>query len=79
LAPDEKSNPLEDQPFSWMEVNGEVRISWQGRIVTILRKEKAVKFLERVQFADEEQEQLIMAKVTGNFKRGNERRPARKW
>jgi hypothetical protein len=64
---------LESKPYTWVENNGEVRISWKGRIVTVLRKESAVKFLERVSIADEKEAQLIMAKTTGNFKRGNER------
>jgi len=35
-----------------------------------------MKFLERISAADEKEAQLIMAKSTGNFKRGNERRPS---
>jgi hypothetical protein len=33
---------------------------------------KAHKFLGRVEGLGEKQTQLVMAKVTGNFKRGNE-------
>ena len=39
----------------------------------MLRRERATKFLERISVADKKEAQLIMAKVTGNFKRGNER------
>jgi hypothetical protein len=46
-----------------------VRISWNGRVVTTLRGPAAVRFLDDVSRGDE---QLAMAKATGNFKRGNE-------
>ena len=44
--------------------------------MTVLRRESAMKFLERISVANEKEAQLIMAKVTGNFKRGNERTPS---
>jgi hypothetical protein len=47
-----------------------VRISWNGRVVTTLRGGDAVRFLDEAARGDE---QLVMAKATGNFKRGNER------
>ena len=47
-----------------------VRISWTGRVVTTLRGRDAVRFLDEVERGDD---QLVMAKATGNFKRGNER------
>ena len=47
-----------------------VRISWNGRVVTTLRGDEALRFLDEVEAGDE---QLVMAKATGNFKRGNER------
>ena len=46
-----------------------VRISWNGRVVTTLRGREALRFLDDVGRGDE---QLVMAKATGNFKRGNE-------
>ena len=54
--------------------DGKVFISWQGKQVVTLSGEKALHFIEAILAAnDEEEEQLIMAKVTGNFKRGNEK------
>jgi hypothetical protein len=61
--------------FSWQATkDGRVRISWRGRVVTTLAGTPAVRFLREVEGADEEAEQLLLARVTGNFKRGNERR-----
>ena len=53
--------------------DGQVFISYQGRDVTTLRGAAAGRFLDRVREADTNGAQLEMARVTGNFKRGNER------
>lgn len=50
--------------------NGEVVISHDGRQATILRGDKAKKFLSQVEARDPQE---LMARVTGNYKRGNER------
>jgi hypothetical protein len=57
--------------------DGTVRIAFRGKVITTLSGKEAVRFLVRVNGADSEQEQLAMARATGNFKRGNERRPVR--
>ena len=60
--------------FAWASTkDGRVRISWRGRVVTTLAGASAVRFLEQVEGVDWEDEQLLMARATGNFKRGNER------
>ena len=60
--------------FTWAATkDGLVRISWQGKVVTTLAGERATRFLDQVEHADEDAEQLLLARVTGNFKRGNER------
>jgi hypothetical protein len=50
---------------------GEVVITHEGRQTAILRGDKAKKFLDQVEIGDPQQ---LMARVTGNYKRGNERR-----
>lgn len=50
-----------------------VRIYWQDQHVLTLSHDQARHFLERMEEADEAEAQHIMAKLTGNFKRGNER------
>ncbi|MHA1909482.1 MAG: hypothetical protein ACW98Y_19445 [Candidatus Thorarchaeota archaeon] len=69
----DKENPLKDSSYSWKESNGVVRIYWYGKLATILRKNSASKFLARIDEVDNSEAQFIMAKITGNFKRGNER------
>ena len=48
-------------------------VSWRGRDVTTLAGAEASRFLSAAERADEGGRQLLMARVTGNFKRGNER------
>jgi hypothetical protein len=65
---------LDEMPFAWMRRGDEVLITHQGRRAALLRGAAAAHFLERVARVDEGGAQQLMARVTGNFKRGNERR-----
>lgn len=63
-----------DGQFDWsVAKNGTVSIRWRGRVVTQLRGADALRFQARIAASDPAGAQLVMAKVTGNFKRGNER------
>lgn len=53
--------------------DGKVFIFWQGKQIMILKGDGAGKLLGRLAGADSEQEQLVLAKITGHFKHGNER------
>ena len=50
-----------------------VFLFWRGKRVKILEGGAAQKFLAKIDGLDEADAQLVMAKETGNFKRGNER------
>ncbi len=52
--------------------DGKVFIHWHGRQVMILKGNAAEKFLASVEPMDTQQAQLLMARVTGHFKHGNE-------
>jgi hypothetical protein len=70
----DKRNKFEEEVFSYrISKDNTVFISWNGKQVTILRGKESEKFLRKIEAADFLTAQLIMAKVTGNFKRGNER------
>lgn len=62
-------------PFTYRaSSDGRVFISWSGRVVTTLAGPAAARFLKRARRLDEEVAvQLLLAKVTGNFKRGTEK------
>jgi hypothetical protein len=53
--------------------DGKVLIAWHGKPIVTLKGGKAKSFIEKTSVANEEQQQLLMARATGNFKHGNER------
>jgi hypothetical protein len=58
--------------FSFVQrKNGDVVISHHQRPATVLRGRKAVAFLAKLADGDDQE---LMARATGNYKRGNERR-----
>lgn len=72
-----RPDPLASQPFSFAtRADGSVVIRYRAAPVTLLRGKVAARFMTRIASADAAAAQLLMARATGNFKRGNER-PAR--
>ncbi|OJD42945.1 hypothetical protein [Bacillus sp. L27] len=71
----DKHNRLNDRAFHYrVTKNNIVLIEYYRKWITILKGNDAEKFLYKINHAHNDTEkQLIMAKVTGNFKRGNER------
>ncbi|MCL2490381.1 MAG: hypothetical protein FWF36_06640 [Propionibacteriaceae bacterium] len=53
--------------------DGRVFISWNHRVVVTLAGQKAAQFLEQADGLDDAALQLLIARATGNFRRGNER------
>lgn len=53
--------------------DGKVFIYWTNRLVKTLSGNEARQFMEKSSQADDQAIQMLMAKATGNFKRGNER------
>lgn len=53
--------------------NGEVQILHLGRVASTLRASDAVDLLTEIETGDESDAQQLMARITGNYKRGNER------
>lgn len=65
---------MEEDQFSYRtNKDGKVFLYWYGKQVKILKGNQARKFVADVERADEQRAQLLMARATGNFKRGNER------
>ena len=54
--------------------DGTVAIFWNNRPATVLSGMLAERFLAAAPEASSEERQQLMARATGNFKRGNERR-----
>ena len=53
--------------------NGTVSIAHYGKLATRLHGSKAISFLEDMSRSAINEQQQLMAKLTGNYKRGNER------
>lgn len=65
---------LTEDPFDFRETKaGELIISRGGRVVVPLGGKRAEALLKSIEKADEAGAQLLLAKATGNYKRGNER------
>ena len=72
--PVDKRGILDDEIFTYrVTKDKKVFISYEGKQVTTLSGGKAEKFIADIDGSDGKDAQLIMAKVTGNFKRGNEK------
>ncbi|MBD1381635.1 hypothetical protein [Metabacillus arenae] len=71
----DKRNRLDEAPFSYrVSKYNTVFLDFNGKQVKILKGNEAEKFLEKIKMAEDEKAvQLLLAKATGNFKRGNER------
>lgn len=65
---------MSDLGFTYRErKGGVVELLHRGRLATTLRGVEAMDFLSEVQSLAASDAQQLMARLTGNFKRGNER------
>jgi len=69
----DKRGRLDEAIFSYRESKGKVFIFWYKKQVMILKGQQARKFIDKIAHLDGKEAQLVMAKITGNFKHGNER------
>jgi hypothetical protein len=66
---------LIDDPFSYtVAKSGTMSISRGGRLVVTVSADAAAQLSKKLDATDEAGAQLLLAKATGNYKRGNERR-----
>lgn len=65
--------PASDLGFTFRKrKTGEVQVLHRGRLATTLRGNEAADFLAEVESGSEADAQQLMARVTGNYKHGNE-------
>lgn len=70
----DKHGKLNDEVFTCaVTKDKKVFIFWKGKRVTTLSGRKAEGFIAAMQGAEGKKAQLIMARATKNFKRGNEK------
>jgi len=64
-----------DNPFNFSKTkDSKIIIRRSGKTIKILGVSQSGKFLERISGKSEEAIQIELARVTGNYKRGNERK-----
>ena len=69
----DKKHHLDEDVYSYRSTkDGKIFLFWNGKQVMILKGMTAQKFLRDIDCADPKTAQLLMARLTGNFKRGNE-------
>ena len=74
-TPDRRGVLLKEQPFTFRQRgDGSVAIFWKGRRVQVLTGKLAENFLAAAPECTGQELQLLMAKASGNVKRGNEKR-----
>ncbi|MBU5445505.1 hypothetical protein [Paenibacillus sp. MSJ-34] len=70
----DKRKRLDEEVFTYQTTkDNKVFIYWMGKQVKILSGKASLKFLKAIEGKDHHETQLAMAKITGNFKRGNEK------
>ncbi len=70
----DKKNVLSGDSFDAKETkDGKVLLYYEGRHIETLTGAAAAKFSKRMAGADHRTQQLLIAKATKNFKRGNEK------
>lgn len=73
MALDERDR-LKDFPFDYKITKaGKMMIYHQHKMIMTLSEKQAGKVIRKLASADDFNQQLILAKVTGHFKHGNER------
>lgn len=66
---------LADDPFDYQVTrSGQVRISRGSRAVAVVGGRDAERLADRLASADHDRIQHLLARATGNYRRGNERR-----
>ena len=73
MSPIDQRGQLTDEPFGYRtSKDGQIFIRYRGRQILTLRGDDARRLLARLADLDGPGQQLALAKVTGNFKHGNE-------
>lgn len=65
---------LDEEPFAFKVLkDNKLQIFWHDKPVMILKGNQSLELLNKLESAEGKDVQLLLAKVTGNFKHGNER------
>ncbi len=74
MTPSRSPDPLADDPFAYrVTKDGRVLIDRGGRTVTVVAGTPATALTSKLAAADDDGVQQLLARATGNYRRGNER------
>jgi hypothetical protein len=74
VTPSRSTDPFADDPFAYrVTKDGRVRIDRGGRTVIVVAGQDASALASKLASADADGVQQLLARVTGNYRRGNER------
>jgi len=74
-SPSPDSTDADDLGFTFRSrKGGDVEVLHRGRLASTLRGADAIDFLNEVEAGTHADGQQLMARLTGNYKRGNERK-----
>ena len=74
MSPSRSADPLADDPFSYrITKDGRVLIDRGGRTVTVVAGKAARQLTSKLDGASATASQQLLARATGNYRRGNER------
>jgi len=69
---------FEAEPFTWrVTADARVLVGRGGKQVVVVAGARGARLAAQLATADDEQAQQLLARATGNYKRGNEKRPVR--
>lgn len=72
----DKRNRLSEEPFTYqITKKGTVFIYFEGKQIKMVKDKEAERLTAKIRDAEDNviEVQLLLAKITGNFKRGNEK------
>lgn len=72
----DKRNRLSEEPFTYqITKKGTVAIYYDGKQIKVVKENEAERLLAKIHEVEQQtiEVQLLLAKMTGNFKRGNEK------
>ena len=72
----DKRKKLGEEPFTYQLMkNGTVTIHYRGKQIKVVKDQEAARLIARIKAVENNllDVQLLLAKITGNFKRGNEK------
>lgn len=70
----DKNDRLKENPFDYQTLkNGKIMIFYEGKQIMMLNEKDSKKLLNRISNQPDFEVQLALAKITGNFKHGNEK------